>query len=209
MTPIELLRNRHPWPAEKPDIEPLMHGWFNGADDLPQFLSDNTRIIIEVGSWLGQSARWFLRNAPNAHVICIDHWKGSEEHQDRDDTRELLPDLYERFLVNMWDYRDRVTPVKNNSASGMMLCQVFGVVPDLVYIDASHDKLSVFYDLLTALRCFPNAQVTGDDYDRLSVADGVLNAVGAFHLPPESIRHSRKTWWIDRGTPSASHPECE
>src|SRR5690606_40474206 len=65
---------------------------------LSRFLSPQSVLVVELGSWLGKSTRFLLRQAPHATVVAIDHWKGSAEHQRRH--RHRLISLYETFLVD-------------------------------------------------------------------------------------------------------------
>lgn len=165
---IENLRKQYPWPDKKPDV-PLKYsdrnmpeGWCHG-NNVKMFktlVDENTKVIIDAGSWLGLSAWHFLHLAPNATVICIDTWMGSAEHQNKD----ILPVLYETFLVNMWDYRDRIIPIRLNSMAGFWEIYKHLIKPDLIYIDMAHDKESVIRDVDIAHRTFPDAQICGDDY---------------------------------------------
>ena len=70
------LRRRYPWPDTMPEVQPDDHGWFQDCNArlLRRFLGPRTRLIVELGSWLGKSARFMLAAAPRATVICIDHW---------------------------------------------------------------------------------------------------------------------------------------
>lgn len=160
------MRAAYPWPDVKPRISdppPRIEGW-----GLPEFLlkanlRDNTRIVLELGSWLGESARFMLEHAPNAIVICVDHWLGSSEHIDS--CSDMLPHLYNNFLAVNWDHRDRLIPIREDTAAGLELVAEYGIKPDLIYIDASHDYEDVIWDLELSSRLFPDAQVIGDDYD--------------------------------------------
>lgn len=152
------------WPEERPDVEPADFGWFEPCAEelLSKYVNEETQLIIELGSWLGKSTRWFLQAAPNAMVVAIDHWKGSPEHRRfGDDFRGLL---WPRFLQNCWEYRDRLVPLKTSTLDGMRLVADRGYLPDLVYVDAAHDMRSAQLDIEAALTLFPDAQITGDDW---------------------------------------------
>ena len=152
------------WPGEKPDLEPKDFGWFLPCAEelLSQYVGGDTEVIVELGSWLGKSTRWFLQHAPNASVIAIDHWKGSAEHDRYDaEFRELL---WPRFLYNCWEYRDRLIPVKEDTRYGMQLVAEAGITPDLVYVDASHSTDAVIKDIHRAQQFWPTAQIAGDDW---------------------------------------------
>lgn len=77
----------------------------------------------------------------------------------------MLPHLYNNFLAVNWDHRDRLIPIREDTAAGLELVAEYGIKPDLIYIDASHDYEDVIWDLELSSRLFPDAQVIGDDYD--------------------------------------------
>jgi hypothetical protein len=196
---LEKLRKLFPWPKEKPQVPPRDHGWFNGRRDLPQFCNDKQTLIIEVGTWMGKSAKFWLNSAPNAHLICIDTWAGSEEHHKKPETAKLLPTLYETCQVNLWPWRDRCTMVRLDSAEGLHLCgKELGLRPDLVYIDAAHDAESVFTDLNLSLEGFPGAQITGDDWPWGGVQEGVKRSFQYNEIPITRLKHQGRTWWISK-----------
>jgi len=173
------LRNKYDWPDNKPLVKPDNHGWFrsHNAAVLKMFLSEKTGSILELGAWLGKSTRHLCQFAPNAAVVTIDHWKGSEEHYlpERTDVKNKLPHLYETFLVNCWEYKERLLPVKNNTIDGMNELFNEGFVPEVIYIDASHDYRNAYNDLSTAHKLWPNALIIGDDWEWPGVHQAVVN----------------------------------
>jgi len=155
------------WPAEKPGVPPDPHGWMlpQNAQLLSENLDQDTKVVVELGSWLGQSTRHMLNAAPNATVIAIDHWLGGSDHQGPNGIcHEKLPTLYETFLVNCWDYRDRLIPIRKPTIEGMTFVAEQGVKADLVYVDADHMYESVKADINMALDLWPDAKILGDDF---------------------------------------------
>ncbi len=179
MNGLAELRRRYPWPDTIPDVAPDEHGWFQSCNArlLKRVLGPQTKLLVELGSWLGKSARFMLRAAPGATIICIDHWRGSAEHHAprRQDVNDKLPRLYETFLRNMWPWRDRVVPLRGDTVAGLRELGRLHLAPDLVYIDAGHDYENVRADLRTALELFPAARIAGDDWIYF---EGVRRAVG-------------------------------
>ena len=169
------LRKAYPWPTERPDVkpEPKM-GWFCGdtANMIKRYVNRDTRLIVELGSWLGLSARHILSWSPTLHLICVDHWKGSAEHHRRPDCAKFMRDdlLHKTFIHNMWKFRERLTAVRNSTLEGMQEIADCKLMPDIIYVDASHDEESVLADCRTARKLFPGAQIVGDDYCRGPVA---------------------------------------
>jgi predicted O-methyltransferase YrrM len=44
----------------------------------------NIKNILEIGSFEGRSAIFFLNNFTNSNIYCIDTWSGSDEHDNFD-----------------------------------------------------------------------------------------------------------------------------
>jgi len=174
---IESLRKKYQWPMEKPNVPPKYskgntpEGWCHGnnVNMFKTLVNENTKVIIDAGSWLGLSAWHFLNLAPNATVICLDTWQGSVEHK----KNAILPVLYETFLVNMWQYKNRIIPVKADGSNGLAELYDHSIKPDLVYIDMAHDKGSVIRDIYNAWTRFPDAQICGDDYTWTGVKEAL------------------------------------
>lgn len=159
---IQDLYKLYPWPEIKPELPQLDKGWFTGHEFLKEHLDENAQIVVELGSWLGKSAKFFLNQCPNAFVIAVDHWKGSREHQIRFES--LLPNLYETFLVNCWDFKDRLIPLKASTIEGLREIHRSEVEPNFIYIDASHFYEDVLMDITISIVLFPNAKIGGDDW---------------------------------------------
>ena len=196
---LATLQERFPWPDERPNVPPSEDGWFSGRPEVfEQFTGPQVKVYLELGSWMGKSARWFARQCPNATIICVDHWQGSPEHHRKPKWKRHLPTLYETFLTNMWDLRDRVIPVRAETLRGMTVVAESGVEPDLVYIDAGHDAESVYHDLRTALELFPNAQILGDDWPIEGVRCGV-QAVLSERGEESRLEGNQAVWYLKAG----------
>lgn len=164
MNPFSTLQSRYPFPAA-PVVEPLVHGWGTHEVCFDRLLAGiKSPLIVEVGAWMGKMSLIFLERYPGSRLVAIDTWLGSLEHQPgKQHWHERLPVLYETFVANLWEKRDRVAAVREQSKVGMELCGEIGLRPDLVYIDASHLYHDVLSDIETACRVFPEAIICGDD----------------------------------------------
>lgn len=215
VTGLDALREMYPWPAIKPEASKGSigeSGWGKGwplpENIIGSNLSEETRLVIELGTWLGNSARFILSHAPNATVICIDHWKGSPEHHGRKDTAESILTLYEDFLSICWEHQARMIPVRETTLDGMRIISELGLVPDVVFIDAAHDYKSVKADLEMADRLFPESVIIGDDYLGVAICDndkvigidyGVRHAVNHFiYERGWGIRNTGRGWQLIR-----------
>ena len=173
---LPALRENFPWPNEIPD--------FVRANEDCHFTRLQTRamiercvterrpgLVIEIGSWLGGSTR-MIADYSGAHVIAIDTWLGSEEHQsgtawDRRHVahRDVRSLLFHTFAVNCVRHRDVITPLRATSLAGLCEVHRHGLQPGLIFIDGAHDKASVAADLRTAHELFGrDACIVLDDY---------------------------------------------
>lgn len=178
MNCLQELKTKFSWPAERPNVPLKMDkGWFCGEN--MAMIRDavtklNPVIVVEMGSWLGLSTRYICDlTASDCTVIAIDHWEGSSEHKVVPEWAEELPTLYETFLANCWDFRNKLVPVRLSTTQGLKVLKELNVVPQLVYLDAAHDADSVEADLTQCLEYFPNTHIIGDDWTWDSVREGV------------------------------------
>ena len=203
---FQQLALEYPWPLEKPSVPPNQQGWCDEPNQkmLSGLLDESTKIVIELGSWLGSSSRFILEHAPHAKIFCVDHWFGSQEHQESENEfiRTQLPTLFETYLVNLWDYRSRIVPLRTDSTRGLREVYRFGIKPDLIYIDASHDYQNVFDDVKTALDLFPGSMICGDDWHY----DDVRKAVGelAREYGKQIVTEGNRVWRFEKETPPVS-----
>jgi hypothetical protein len=180
---------RHAWPSERPKVPPFpQRDWL--ASGTQAMLSDSvtpaTRLIVEVGSWVGRSTRYLANLAPRATIIAVDHWQGSPEHQEDPELAAALPRLHETFLSECWDYRNQIIPLKADSVEGLKRIADAGLQPDLVYLDGDHSFESVLGDVRAALDLFPTAAIVGDDWNWEGVRTAVQNVVADSGLRCES-----------------------
>lgn len=170
------------WEMDKPAVKKDNHGWFFDGNErmLKKLLNGNMKNIVELGSWLGSSTRFILNNAKNANVFAVDHW--SDDIKDygngkggssSDPGIEKIGTLWETFLVNCWDYQDRLIPVREYTDKGLDVINELNINVDLVYIDASHGYEDVLNDINKSLKYFPNATIIGDDWNWGTVQQAV------------------------------------
>jgi predicted O-methyltransferase YrrM len=190
--------NDFPWPLEKPDVRPHVDGW-NGDENLSLFkqhLGPSTRVIVELGVWLGQSTLEFLRLAPESTVVCVDHWLGSEEHQTHAACSAELPTLRETFLANVWEYRSRVVVISDKTTAGLKIINDHRISPDFIYVDASHRFEDVKADVEMADHLFPNAILAGDDFDWEDVRRALESCA-----TQRKLYRGRRCWWFEQTGP--------
>jgi predicted O-methyltransferase YrrM len=191
------IRTAYPWPSERPDVPTDHHGWFTQSGHmkfLSQFMGPQVRQLVELGSWLGMSTRWFHQRCPNAMIYAVDHWEGSPENFKDAVASKKIPTLYETFLANSWSCQDRIVPVRERTLEGM--AKLSSVPADLIYVDAAHDTESVFADVTTARKLWPEAVLCGDDWPHEPVKEGVRNALRMANIdgPEQEIITGGRCW---------------
>lgn len=108
--------------------------------------NQDPKIILEVGSFEGQSTCWILQNLvnhPDSRVYCLDTFEGGEEHQQRD-----LESLFERFMHNVsLTGKENLVEVLVGE-SRYSLCDLISnhLSCDFIYIDGSHRAQDVLAD---------------------------------------------------------------
>jgi len=160
------------------------HGdWFIHKAPLIMNYFDNTKKnniieILEIGSWEGRSACFFLKYFQNSLVTCVDTWEGSPENFNKD-----VPDLSgveNNFDRNIVEFKHRVIKHKMDSKSFFNMNKIFF---DLIYIDGSHfhdDVLNDAKDGFNSLK--KNSYILFDDYDWNYYNHGKnpINAINSF-----------------------------
>ncbi len=155
---------------EKPELEWLAR------------TASSHKIIVEIGSYKGRSTRALTDNTDGL-VIAIDNFFGPPEIElaNRDT-------IYDQFVSNMAgvnnlavikaDHRDLPNPE---------------FVPDMVFIDGSHDYESVKADILYWLpRIAPGGILSGHDY---GWCPGVEQAVNEL-LPHKQVAPATSIWFV-------------
>lgn len=102
--------------------------------------------VIEIGSWEGRSALFFLNHMPRCRVTCVDTFAGGEEHRAADETTVFLPQLERRFDANLAAFAKRVRKIKAHSADALAMLGVARKQFDVAYIDGSHRAADVYRD---------------------------------------------------------------
>ena len=165
-------------------LEPLARGWANSHSPALAEHIIRARVVIEVGSFMGASVAWMAEHNPAARFYCVDTFLGSPEIAGEDlagipyQFGRLM--LLERFLSNMLaaGIEDRVTPIIQTSTSGAKMLRAQGISADLIYVDAGHDYLECYADLVSYLPLLAKGGVMiVDDYAGFP---GVRGAVERF-----------------------------
>jgi predicted O-methyltransferase YrrM len=130
-------------------------------------LRDQPLSVLEIGSWEGRSALFFLNYLPRCKIVCVDTFKGSWENHAwslKQRITQLWP-IERRFDANLAPFAGRVEKCKEPS---LLALGRFGLAQrrfDLVYIDGSHLAVDVYRDGVLAWPLVaPGGIVIFDDY---------------------------------------------
>jgi predicted O-methyltransferase YrrM len=137
--------------------------------------------VLEIGSWEGRSALFFLNYLPNASIVCVDTFAGSIEHRSWPFWQRLwqLSSIEKRFDANLAPFAHRVQKRKQESLVALGQFGIEGRRFDIVYVDGSHVAIDVYRDGVLA---WPLVAAGGtiifDDYQRKRGPEKDLPQVG-------------------------------
>jgi predicted O-methyltransferase YrrM len=140
------------------------HHFFMWSELLQEFRRRPVR-ILEIGSWEGRSALYFLNYLPHSRIVCIDPFSGSVEHHQDPHFAALALESESQFDANLAAFSDRLEKIKGNSTEVLPELGIGGRRFDLAYIDGSHMAADVYRDgVLTWSLMNPSGIVIWDDY---------------------------------------------
>lgn len=156
-----------------------LSGWNGNSGLFSQLVAEiKPKVIVEVGTWKGQSAVTMGRAVKNLNlstqIYCIDTWLGSLEFitnmsntLERDLQRKNgYPQVYYQFISNVVhnNLQDIIIPVPTTSSIGAKYLAYNKIVPDLIYVDASHEEDDVYADVQNYYGLLSNGVIFGDDF---------------------------------------------
>jgi predicted O-methyltransferase YrrM len=123
-------------------------------------LHDEPLRILEIGSWEGRSATFFLNFFAKATITCVDTFSGGNDHKPEQAFR-----IEERFDRNLAAFGNRVEKVKGHSRQALATLAAQQRRYDLAYIDGSHERDDVMADSLGVWSMLnPGGSIIWDDY---------------------------------------------
>lgn len=123
--------------------------------------------ILEIGSWEGRSALFFLKYLPRSTIVCIDTFQGTpEEGYVYKLLDKQLSGVEARFDRNLAPFGARVEKIKSRSAEALARLTAAGRKFDVAYIDGGHRYDDVMADSVAVWGLIaPGAIVIWDDYE--------------------------------------------
>lgn len=134
--------------------------------------------VIEVGSWEGRSALFFLNYLPRAHLTCVDLFDVASLTSFPElitpspalakweiDWEKYDPNIEGRFEANVAEFRGRVQKIKAPSNVALAELAVDGRKFDIAYIDGGHRAVDVYSDAIMVWPMMaPGGMIIFDDY---------------------------------------------
>ncbi len=178
------------------------HGWFALANQikLEEFIKNyNPKIIVELGSWLGSSAIFMgEKSSDTCKIYAIDTWLGSLEHHVITELKEKLPTLFHQFLSNVIhkNMTHKIIPFRMSSMEAVEIININNI--DLLYIDASHDEIDVYNDIVKWWsKVDDNGIMCGDDFLWSSVKNAIEKAMQDLNINKIYFHTFGNFWWFD------------
>ncbi len=138
------------WFAGKEFSADWTSGHFPSWKILLASLQDRPANLLEIGSYEGFSALFFLNFLPRSSIVCIDPW---DTRYMVSDIAKLVPGVVDeypraegRFDRNLLAFSDRLTKTKAASANALAELGVSGRRFDMIYVDGSHRRLDAYRD---------------------------------------------------------------
>lgn len=121
--------------------------------------------VLEIGSWEGRSAVFFLEFLPQSKLTCIDTFGGGAENHASPLESCQIPLIERRFNSNLKSYMQRFEKIKARSVTALDSLAESGAAFDIVYVDGSHMRDDVMVDSILAWRMVrPGGLLIWDDY---------------------------------------------
>jgi predicted O-methyltransferase YrrM len=129
-------------------------------------LIDKPVRILEIGSWEGRSALFFLNYLPLSRIVCVDTFAGNVEHHRDPHFAALALKAERQFDANLADFAVRAEKIVGPSGTVLPELGLAGRRFDFVYVDGSHMAADVYVDgVLTWPMVEPGGLIMFDDYD--------------------------------------------
>jgi len=135
--------------------------WFSWSPPIWEQLFKQLKVdnILEIGCFEGRATTWLIENVDCKRIICIDTFKGGEEH-----TPEIMNGVYERWKKNVdialkrSAFKPEVDIINDNSYNGLIYSweNLFSwetlaeLNYEFIYIDGSHVAKDVLTDACMA-----------------------------------------------------------
>lgn len=168
-----------------------IQGWFNFSQlyrRMVEEMPEGAR-FAEIGCWKGRSAAFMgveiINSGKKQFLLCVDHWKGSEEHED------VPTNLFYQFIHNVKPVMSCLGFIRTDSVSAAKPYE--DGYFDFVFIDAGHDYDSVKADIAAWLpKVKKGGVIAGDDFPMVGVNQAVKELIPGYQVGQEN---GWEYWW--------------
>ena len=153
-------------------------GQINDLIELMENIKGDNLVLVEVGSYMGESMEIFAKSGRFKKIYCVDPWL------DTDTTTDNVSDSEKHFDARKSNFIEKI---KNTSFDASKIFEDNSI--DMVYIDAEHTPEAVKKDILNWLpKIKPNGYVTGHDWE---FRNGVLqnSIIETIGMPDYICKH--------------------
>jgi len=183
--------------AGSPALIPISM-WFQGKQFTSDWTSNNFSIwtkilapwrdrpldVLEIGSWEGRSAVFWLEYLPSSRVVCVDSFDGGEVGPIAAEVRAQMPFTEARFDANLASYAGRFEKIALRSVTALDRLRARRRSFDLIYIDGGHTRDEVLIDSLLSWAMLKRRGILiWDDYEwrpELPIAQRPKDAIDTF-----------------------------
>jgi len=180
-------------------------GWFDYKELYSRMVNlfPTNSHFVEIGSYHGRSVAYMIVEIINSgkkiKFDAIDLWPIGDIVRSKQNNKIIQDNenLYIKFLQNLWNFLEYVTPIKMDSAEAVVLYEDKSL--DFVFIDAGHEYKSVMRDLVA---WYPKVKINGVfaghdyDYQGQDGEGGVQKAVNDFFN--KKVINIENTCWIHK-----------
>jgi predicted O-methyltransferase YrrM len=140
-------------------------------------LADRALDCLQLGAFTGDASVWIMENLPNALLVDVDTWAGSEEHHDFD-----FEEVWRTYSERTRGYRRAGRLSEREMTTDAFLRTRRGVDRfDFIYVDADHRAPAVLADAVLAWPLLrPGGLMAFDDYVWAS-------SLGPLHAPHHAV----------------------
>lgn len=214
-------QTNRPWsPPFSPSLpQTISFGWLFPAQQilLNHVLREETRVVVQLGAYLGKTTLFIAEHAPRALIFVVDPWDNAVLKAEPSLNKNFANiDLFDRvpffstFLRNTWhmaarrrpDEGDRlvgVVPLRMGFEEGLALLKAeLGLRPDVLYWEGFPNEAGLLQTLGAVKEAFPGVVVVGDGYNYPEVQAGLARASKDLYQDRKPFVEMGKCWTYSR-----------
>jgi len=153
---------------------------------LKEFKGKPNLRFLEIGSYQGRSTVWLLENIltdDSSIITCIDTFEGSAEHNECNECKKDLKNLFDIFSHNISAFSNKVNIIRDKSQVALKrITEEY----DFIYVDGDHKASAVIEDAILSFHLLKNGgMMIFDEYEwscSKTLIDDPKPAIDAFML---------------------------